>query len=159
MSSLEHPLMYHGKGLKLSRVSTKGKKVFPFIIRVWLIFTFFVFLQSFVMPAGKIEEVEEGSNVYKIRTDFDDFTQYEIQNRSKDRIEAMFQFFDVENIRFELGPKGKLGVGGEHCFVVSVAPNETVVCVKLFTANDSDTWKFDYKLAFRKEEEPAWLDE
>ena len=117
------------------------------------------------MPAGKIDEIEEGSDVYKIRTDFEEYTLYEIQNRSKKRIEAIFNFHVVENIKFELcPPHGRLGAvsGSDNtcaCYTASVAPGDTVKVVKLMTAESGKPWKFDYKLTAEPQEEPAWLDE
>ena len=109
------------------------------------------------MPAGKIEEIEDGKGWFKIRTDHDEYTLYEVQNRSKERIEANFVFHDVVNIKFEMCTGTKLGVGSEHAFVASVGPNETVAVVKLFTAVAGQPWKFDYDLGCKVSEAPGWL--
>ena len=113
-----------------------------------------------LMPAGKIEEIEDAKvkGVFKIRTDHDEHTLYEVQNRSKDRVEAVFEFHDTANIRFELCEGTKLGVGGAESFVASVGPGATVGVVKLFTAVDGEPWKFDYHLAVRPADAPDWLE-
>jgi hypothetical protein len=108
------------------------------------------------MPAGKIEEITDGSGWFKIRTDYDTHTLYEVQNRSKTKVEACFAFHGLKNIRLDV--QGTAKQADDVTFGVVVPPGETLPVVAVFTADPDDAkWNFDYKLSAKVSEEPEWL--
>lgn len=112
------------------------------------------------MPVGSIAEVEEGCGVYKIRTNYDDRTVYEIQNRNKQGAKMIMAFKDCTNIRFE--PSNTVSVdpaGTESAPVYRaiVKAGDTVTFVTLYTAVADEPWSFDYDLVFEGLEPLEWL--
>ena len=108
------------------------------------------------MP-GKIEEIHEGLGVYKIRTDHDDRTVYEIQNRTDYKMEACMVFLKCENIRLEMGQSAIQPVPKELTFTLDVPANSTKTFVVLYTSDEDLPWAFDYDLSAKKSEDPEWL--
>jgi hypothetical protein len=108
------------------------------------------------MPTGKIEEIVEGSGYFKIRTDHDDRTVYEIQNRSSKKMEAHITFTQCENVRLEMG-QSAIQAAGTLSFTLDVPPSQTKTFVVLYTMDDDLPWAFDYDLTAKESEDPDWL--
>lgn len=116
-------------------------------------------------PRGAISEIAPpGSNVFKIRTDHDDRTVYEIQNRNRQAAKVSFLFRDFENIRFEPSchvslPEERETADGNRTLLIrgTVKGGDTSVFVTLFTASDDAPWSFDYDLTFDGLEDFEWL--
>lgn len=106
---------------------------------------------------AQVKEIEPNSGWFKIRTDTDEKTTYEIQNKSPTPIVAVFTFFDFENILFE-APR-EVQFKGNATYALTVPAGATRKAVELFTKIDGQPWKFDYDLRIEPqlEERPAWM--
>ncbi len=114
------------------------------------------------MPTkGTISEVVENSGVFKIRTDHDDFTSYEIQNRNKQNARITMAFKDCANIRFEPSRFVTVAGGDNDATLVLnavVKASETVPFVALYTRDSGQSWNFDYDLTIDGFEAFEWLE-
>src|SRR4051812_1206766 len=74
-----------------------------------------------------VKEIQPNSGWFKLRTDFEDRTRYEIRNLSPRGITATFTFFDFENILFEAPRTTQFK--GNATYAVHVPAGSTVLAV------------------------------
>eukprot|EP00672_Neobodo_designis_P020818 CAMPEP_0174827022 /NCGR_PEP_ID=MMETSP1114-20130205/424_1 /TAXON_ID=312471 /ORGANISM="Neobodo designis, Strain CCAP 1951/1" /LENGTH=98 /DNA_ID=CAMNT_0016060613 /DNA_START=50 /DNA_END=343 /DNA_ORIENTATION=- len=91
-------------------------------------------------PQGKISEIVPDSGFFKIRTDHDDRTVYEVQNRSSDKCEINITFTKCENIRLEMGEHALQPVPKQLSFTLDVPPGQTRMLVVLYTMDEELPW-------------------
>jgi len=111
---------------------------------------------------GEISEIERSLGLYKIKFTTEEYTIYQVQNRSMRNAWVTLKFFDVHNIKFTPYGEAKVVPSPESAYhtyaSILVKANTTLSVVKLTQQNPEITeWTYNYDYLVEKDDSPAWL--